>query len=62
MGAKPKVFGSNNHVKPIVLEFANHVDPNKQQTKRGQLCTLIVKREKRKKKNVNNQSPTAIQL
>jgi hypothetical protein len=61
MGAKPKAFESNNHVKPTVLEFANYVDPIKQQTKREQLYTLIVKREKRKKKNTNNQSPTTIQ-
>jgi hypothetical protein len=29
---------------------------------RGQLCTLVVRREKRIKKNINNQSRATIQL
>jgi len=32
------------------LSLAAKLDPRKQQTKKGQLCTLVVKTEKRKKK------------
>jgi hypothetical protein len=52
--------GATNHARPVCLGLANMSDLTNNKQK-GQLYTLVVKRERKKEKNTNNQSLAAIQ-
>jgi len=60
MAATPKRYGLTAMLDPSDLGLTVMRNPNKQQTKRWQLYTLVIKREKRKK-NTNNRVSAAIQ-
>jgi hypothetical protein len=64
--ARSKSFGSDDHAKPKLLGFDKWPSySSKQKTNRGQLNTLIARREKRKKKlkqSIIDDNPTIIYL
>jgi hypothetical protein len=64
MVAKPKVFGSSNYIRSKFFDLTTMIDlTNNKQI--GQMCTLIFRREKGKKKykqSIIGGNPTIIYL